>query len=39
MFFRIKVKHGYDVRWPQVGDTAAALRLGGVMGEDLMRRN
>lgn len=39
VFFSIKVKRGCAVHWPRVGDTMAALRLGGVDGEDLMRRN
>ena len=37
MLFSLKEKHGCAVRWPQVGDTAAALRLGGVDREDLMK--
>ena len=37
MFFSIKVKRGCAVRWPQVGDTAAAMRLGEVGRE--RRRN
>lgn len=33
--FIIKVRRGGAVRWPQVGDTAAAMRLGKVHGDDL----